>query len=150
MTEVVALKPAPHSLSQTGMACFLVFNVCTLTLHSRIPTLLSWWFVPAPSCVHFSTAMFVFAVVRETTCVTEIGPYKVPEGIVVWPMIYALQNSISNWDDPQEFNPVSDMQYACRHVLAFKNGSKPVTASMRRHYAVLNISKNLLPQPAAT
>lgn len=37
---------------------------------------------------------------------TEIGPYKVPEGIVVWPMIYALQNSLHNWDDPEDFNPV--------------------------------------------
>lgn len=44
---------------------------------------------------------------RETTGVTEIGPYKVPEGIVVWPMIYALQNSINNWEDPEDFNPVS-------------------------------------------
>lgn len=43
----------------------------------------------------------------ETTAVTEIGPYKVPEGIVVWPMIYALQNSINNWEDPEDFNPVS-------------------------------------------
>lgn len=43
----------------------------------------------------------------ETTGVTEIGPYKVPEGIVVWPMIYALQNSINNWEDPEDFNPVS-------------------------------------------
>lgn len=43
----------------------------------------------------------------ETTTVTEIGPYKVPEGIVVWPMIYALQNSIHNWEDPEDFNPVS-------------------------------------------
>jgi hypothetical protein len=39
--------------------------------------------------------------------VTEMGPYKVPEGIVVWPMIYALQNSLHNWDDPEDFNPVS-------------------------------------------
>lgn len=38
---------------------------------------------------------------------TEVGPYKLPEGIVVWPMIYALQNSINNWDDPEDFNPVS-------------------------------------------
>jgi hypothetical protein len=43
----------------------------------------------------------------ETTEVTDIGPYKVPEGIVVWPMIYALQNSINNWEDPEDFNPVS-------------------------------------------
>jgi hypothetical protein len=44
---------------------------------------------------------------RETTEVTDIGPYKVPEGIVVWPMIYALQNSMNNWEDPEDFNPVS-------------------------------------------
>lgn len=48
----------------------------------------------------------------ETTSVTEIGPYRVPEGIVVWPMIYALQNSINNWEDPEDFNPVSHCQTA--------------------------------------
>lgn len=26
---------------------------------------------------------------------------------MVWPMIYALQNSIHNWEDPEDFNPVS-------------------------------------------
>lgn len=52
--------------------------------------------------------LHVFCPSSETTAVTEIGPYKVPEGIVVWPMIYALQNSINNWEDPEDFNPVSD------------------------------------------
>jgi cytochrome P450 len=44
---------------------------------------------------------------RETTAPTCIGPYKVPEGIVVWPMIYGLQNSTHNWDNPHLFQPVS-------------------------------------------
>jgi cytochrome P450 len=44
---------------------------------------------------------------RETTSPTRIGPYKVPEGIVVWPMIYGLQNSTHNWDNPHLFQPVS-------------------------------------------
>jgi hypothetical protein len=44
---------------------------------------------------------------RETTAPTRIGPYKVPEGIVVWPMIYGLQNSTHNWDNPHLFQPVS-------------------------------------------
>lgn len=43
--------------------------------------------------------------VRETTQVTQIGPYKVPQGIVVWPMIYALQNSTHNWEEPHLFKP---------------------------------------------
>lgn len=43
--------------------------------------------------------------VRETTAPTQIGPYKVPEGIVVWPMIYALQNSTHNWEEPEKFKP---------------------------------------------
>jgi cytochrome P450 len=37
---------------------------------------------------------------------TSIGPYKVPAGIVVWPMIYALQNAAHNWERPGEFRPV--------------------------------------------
>lgn len=45
---------------------------------------------------------------RETTAPTQIGPYKVPEGIVVWPMIYALQNSTHNWEEPEKFKPVRD------------------------------------------
>eukprot|EP00878_Enallax_costatus_P000623 GHUV01000725.1.p1 GENE.GHUV01000725.1~~GHUV01000725.1.p1 ORF type:complete len:552 (+),score=175.13 GHUV01000725.1:213-1868(+) len=43
--------------------------------------------------------------VRETTAPTQVGPYKIPEGIVVWPMIYALQNSVQNWEDPDKFVP---------------------------------------------
>eukprot|EP00879_Flechtneria_rotunda_P012489 GHRR01013041.1.p1 GENE.GHRR01013041.1~~GHRR01013041.1.p1 ORF type:complete len:174 (+),score=67.23 GHRR01013041.1:447-968(+) len=43
--------------------------------------------------------------VRETTGPTEIGQYKVPEGIVVWAMIYALQNSVHNWEQPEQFMP---------------------------------------------
>jgi hypothetical protein len=44
---------------------------------------------------------------RETTAPTHIGPYRVPAGIVVWPMIYALQNARHNgWDAPSEFRPV--------------------------------------------
>eukprot|EP00877_Chromochloris_zofingiensis_P012409 jgi/Chrzof1/7421/Cz02g23030.t1 len=43
--------------------------------------------------------------VRESTEVTQIGPYKIPEGIVVWPMIYAVQNSVNNWEKPHLFKP---------------------------------------------
>jgi hypothetical protein len=46
---------------------------------------------------------------RETTGPTQIGPYKVPEGIVVWPMIYALQNSTHNWEEPEKFKPVRNV-----------------------------------------
>lgn len=42
---------------------------------------------------------------RETTAPTKIGPYKVPEGVMVWPVIYAIQNSTLNWDDPHLFKP---------------------------------------------
>jgi cytochrome P450 len=53
---------------------------------------------------------------RETTAPTQIGPYKVPEGIVVWPMIYALQNSTHNWEEPQKFKPVSSFQTTCKQA----------------------------------
>lgn len=43
--------------------------------------------------------------VRETTAPTQVGQYKIPEGIVVWPMIYALQNSVQNWEEPEKFKP---------------------------------------------
>lgn len=69
--------------------------------------------LPTAACV----LHVCFASPSETTAVTEIGPYKVPEGIVVWPMIYALQNSINNWEDPEDFNPVSD-SLACSNAAA--------------------------------
>ena len=52
----------------------------------------------------------------ETTAPTYIGPFKVPEGIVVWPMIYALQNSNHNWEQPEEFKPVGVLTVASRWV----------------------------------
>jgi hypothetical protein len=55
---------------------------------------------------------------RETTAPTQIGPYKVPEGIVVWPMIYALQNSTHNWEEPEKFKPVSSCYFLIRRLAA--------------------------------
>jgi len=46
--------------------------------------------------------------VRETTAVggTRVGPYLLPPGVVVWPMIYALHTSTGNWgDDALVFRP---------------------------------------------
>lgn len=31
----------------------------------------------------------------------------VPRGVIVWPCLYALHNSVHNWDLPHEFRPVS-------------------------------------------
>jgi cytochrome P450 len=45
--------------------------------------------------------------IRETTQPTKIGPYTVPKGTLIWPLIYAMQNSIHNWDKAAEFIPVS-------------------------------------------
>ena len=36
----------------------------------------------------------------------ELAPTQIPAGIVVWPMIYALQDSTHNWKDPHTFKPV--------------------------------------------
>lgn len=44
---------------------------------------------------------------------TQIGPYKVPQGVVVWPMIYALQNAAHNWERPDEFLPVGRPGLGC-------------------------------------
>jgi hypothetical protein len=60
---------------------------------------------------------------RETTAPTQIGPYKVPEGIVVWPMIYALQNSTHNWEEPEKFKPVSKCWILIRRLAAASLGS---------------------------
>ncbi len=46
------------------------------------------------------------ASIRETTAPTKIGPYTVPKGTLIWPVIYGIQNSINNWDSPREFIPV--------------------------------------------
>jgi len=46
--------------------------------------------------------------VRETTArATRVGPYLLPPGVVVWPMIYALHMSSRNWGggDPRAFRP---------------------------------------------
>jgi len=42
----------------------------------------------------------------ETTQPTQIGPYVVPKGTLIWPLIYAIQNSVHNWDRVTEFIPV--------------------------------------------
>jgi hypothetical protein len=43
---------------------------------------------------------------RELSTPTQVGPYKVPAGVIVWPMVYAINNSTHNWEEPQLFKPV--------------------------------------------
>ncbi|GLC33832.1 hypothetical protein PLESTB_000509600 [Pleodorina starrii] len=45
------------------------------------------------------------ASVREVTQPTRVGDYVIPPGVIVWPMLYALHNSVHNWDRPEEFRP---------------------------------------------
>ncbi|MEW5316638.1 MAG: hypothetical protein WDW38_007996 [Sanguina aurantia] len=40
------------------------------------------------------------ASVRELTSTTTLGKYKLPAGVLVWPMLYALHNSKHNWQSP--------------------------------------------------
>jgi cytochrome P450 len=40
-----------------------------------------------------------------TTKVTKIGKYTVPPGTIVATPLFAIQNTIHNWDKPEEFIP---------------------------------------------
>lgn len=51
----------------------------------------------------------------ETTAPTRVGEYLVPPGVVVWPMIYALQNAAHNWEDAAAFKPVRVRVCARQH-----------------------------------
>ncbi|KAI8464093.1 MAG: cytochrome P450 [Monoraphidium minutum] len=42
---------------------------------------------------------------RMATKVTKVGPYTVPKGTVVGTPLFAIQNTIHNWDEPMEFRP---------------------------------------------
>jgi hypothetical protein len=42
---------------------------------------------------------------REVTTPTKVGPYTVPVGAIVWPMLYALHNAQHNWEHPEKFCP---------------------------------------------
>jgi cytochrome P450 len=34
-----------------------------------------------------------------------VGPYTIPAGTIVGTPLFAIQNTIHNWDKPEEFNP---------------------------------------------
>jgi len=36
---------------------------------------------------------------------TRVGPYMVPAGVVVGTCLFALHNTVHNWEAPQEFRP---------------------------------------------
>uniref|UniRef100_A0A383W6E6 Cytochrome P450 n=1 Tax=Tetradesmus obliquus TaxID=3088 RepID=A0A383W6E6_TETOB len=42
---------------------------------------------------------------REPTKVTKVGPYTIPAGTIVGTPLFAIQNTIHNWDKPELFNP---------------------------------------------
>ncbi len=54
-------------------------------------------------------AMRMFPVVsimgRMATKVTKVGPYTVPNGTIVGTPLFAIQNTIHNWDAPHDFRP---------------------------------------------
>jgi cytochrome P450 len=40
-----------------------------------------------------------------TTKMTKIGPYTVPSGTIVATPLFAIQNTLHNWDKPEDFRP---------------------------------------------
>lgn len=47
--------------------------------------------------------------------VTQVGPYKVPAGTIVFPCLYSLLMYSGNWEDPHKFDPerwLRDPNYA--------------------------------------
>lgn len=42
---------------------------------------------------------------REVVRPVEVGGFTIPQGVIVWPMLYALHNADHNWDAPQAFKP---------------------------------------------
>ena len=36
---------------------------------------------------------------------TKVGPYKIPAGTLVGTPLFAIQNTIHNWDEPEQFKP---------------------------------------------
>jgi len=42
---------------------------------------------------------------RMATKVTKVGPYTVPNGTIVGTPLFAIQNTVHNWDAPHEFRP---------------------------------------------
>ncbi|KAG2497951.1 hypothetical protein HYH03_004213 [Edaphochlamys debaryana] len=60
------------------------------------------------ACVDEAMRMFPVggtASVREVTTPTRVGDYVIPPGVIVWPMLYALHNSVHNWQAPDQFQP---------------------------------------------
>lgn len=52
---------------------------------------------------------------RMTEKVTQVGPYKVPPGTIVFPCLYSVLMYSGNWDDPHKFDPdrwLKDPNYA--------------------------------------
>lgn len=52
---------------------------------------------------------------RMTEKVTQVGPYKVPPGVIVFPCLYSILMYSKNWDDPHKFDPdrwMNDPAYA--------------------------------------
>jgi cytochrome P450 len=47
--------------------------------------------------------LFIFF--RVCNKVEKVGPYTVPEGTLVGTPLFAIQNTIHNWDDPQSYKP---------------------------------------------
>ncbi len=42
---------------------------------------------------------------REVSTPVRVGGYKLPPGVIVWPMVYALHNAEHNWSAPHMFKP---------------------------------------------
>ncbi|KAF6266201.1 cytochrome P450 [Scenedesmus sp. NREL 46B-D3] len=42
---------------------------------------------------------------REPTQPTQVGPFTIPAGTIVGTPLFAIQNTIHNWEKPEEFNP---------------------------------------------
>jgi hypothetical protein len=45
------------------------------------------------------------AVCRITQQETQVGPYRVPEGVIVFPCLYSILMHSANWDQPTEVRP---------------------------------------------
>eukprot|EP00198_Chlamydomonas_reinhardtii_P014061 XP_001703398.1 cytochrome P450 [Chlamydomonas reinhardtii] len=60
------------------------------------------------ACIDEAMRMYPVAAtasVREVTEPTRVGDFVIPPGVIVWPMLYALHNSVHNWDQPDVFKP---------------------------------------------
>ena len=86
-------SPCQHAMSHTQKKCVCREVISPVDVTSFVMS----------SC--YVTHTHTQCTCREVVTPVDVGPYKVPTGTIVWPMQYALHNSIHNWDQPMEFRP---------------------------------------------